>query len=214
MTALARRLPRLIGVLAAVAFIALITYGVVTQAPDTGIDDRLARAETSVAPAFELSVLQAGQLGRPLSRRLRGALTDGRVSLAELRGSPVVLNFWASWCLPCQEEAGLLERAWRRNRRGGVLFVGLDMQDVRSDAREFLSRFDITYLNVRDKGNDVARRYGVTGLPETFFITARGDVVSHVIGVISPEQLAAGIKAAREGRVLRTDEGGDRRPLR
>ena len=200
--------------LVAIAFVALLAYGVLTQAPDTGIDDSLARAEKPAAPDFELPVLLGGEPGPALAARLRPAMADGRIALRELQGTPLVLNFWASWCIPCQEEAPLLERTWRRSRRDGVLFLGLNMQDASSDSRAFISRFDLTYLNVKDKGNDVAREYGATGLPETFFITARGEIVSHVIGVVSREQLRGGISAARTGRTMGSDTGGDRRPLR
>ena len=205
---------RIVGLLVTAGFIALLAYGVLTQAPDTTIDDRLARAEKPTAPDFDLPVLQRGRLGRVLDARLERVLADQSVTLSELQGSPIVLNFWASWCIPCQEEARLLEREWRRTRRDGVLFVGLNMQDASEDARQFLAEFDNTYLNVKDKGNDVARDYGVTGLPETFFITARGEIVGHVIGVVSVEQLRAGVEAARSGRAIETGTGGDRRPLR
>jgi cytochrome c biogenesis protein CcmG/thiol:disulfide interchange protein DsbE len=199
-------------VIAVVLFLALLAYGLATKAPDTGIDDRLDRAQAPPAPAFELPVLQRGSLGPELSAELRGALADGRIAVHELRGTPVVLNFWASWCVPCREEARLLERTWRRQRESGLLFVGLNMQDVTADARAFIREFDNSYLNVRDRSNDVARKWGVTGLPETFFLTARGRVVSHVIGVVSPRQMSEGIAAARSGRPVGSREGGDRRP--
>lgn len=195
-------------------FMALLVWGVVTKSPETGIDESLARAEAAPAPGFELPVLERGSLGPDLGARLRGALADGRIAGEELRGLPVVLNFWASWCVPCRVEARLLERTWRRRRERGVLFVGLNMQDVTEDARDFIREFDVTYLNVRDRSNGVARRWGVTGLPETFFLTARGEVVGHVIGVISQRRLSEGIAAARSGRPAGTREGGDRRPTR
>ena len=210
----ASRAGRAVAALVAIAFIALLAYGVLTQAPDTGIDDSLARQEKPAAPGFELPVLHRGEPGQRLAARLRGPLADGEVTLGELRGSPVVLNFWASWCIPCQEEAPLLERTWRRSRRDGVLFVGLNMQDATEDARKFIAQFDNSYLNVKDKGNDVAREYGVTGLPETFFITSRGEIVGHVIGVVSEQQLREGVDAARSGRTMGPDTGGETRPLR
>lgn len=208
---IASRAGRAVAALIAIGFVVLLAYGVLTQAPDTGIDDSLARQEKPAAPGFELPVLHRGAR---LAARLRGPMADGNVALDELRGRPVVLNFWASWCIPCQEEAPLLERAWRRSRRDGVLFVGLNMQDATEDARKFIAQFDNSYLNIKDKGNDVAREYGVTGLPETFFITGRGEIVGHVIGVVSEQQLRAGIDAARAGRTMGPDTGGETRPLR
>jgi cytochrome c biogenesis protein CcmG/thiol:disulfide interchange protein DsbE len=95
-----------------------------------------------------------------------------------------------------------------------VLFLGLNMQDLSGDAREFLDEFSITYPTIREPSNEVARGYGATGIPETYFISARGRVVSHVVGVISPEQMEAGIRAAVSDRTAGTEEGGDIRPQR
>ena len=125
-----------------------------------------------------------------------------------------MLNFWASWCVPCRTEAPLLERTWREQRERGVLFLGLNMQDATDEGRAFLREFAVSYLNVRESGNSVARRWGVTGIPETFFISPAGRVVGHVIGAVSREQLAAGIAAARAGRPQAARQGGDRRRTR
>jgi cytochrome c biogenesis protein CcmG, thiol:disulfide interchange protein DsbE len=203
---------RWLGALAAAGFVGLLLYGVTAQAPDRTIDDALARAEGVDAPGFELDVLQRGRAPAPLASVVERAAADGRLALAELRGTPVVLNFWASWCDPCRAEAPVLERGWREAGRQGVLFLGLDMQDARDDAREFLREFSITYPNVREAGDETSRRYGMTGIPETFFISARGQVVGHVIGAISSGQLRSGVAAARSGRPAQASEGGDRQP--
>lgn len=196
-------------------FVAMLGYGVLSNAPDGSIDESLARAEAIEAPSFRLDVLEPGSLGPRLGPELAPALDDGQVGSEELHGRPYVLNFWASWCIPCREEAPLLQDAWRRAReRGDVLVVGLNMQDLTEDARDFLRDFDIDYLNIRDPSNDVARRFGLTGVPETLFISAEGDIVGHVVGVVSSEQLGAGMQAAVAGRPRQTQEGGDRRPTR
>lgn len=205
----------LFGALPAIAlFMALLTYGLVTKAPSAGIDQSLADGRPAQAPGFELPVLQRGELGSQLGRALRPALADGRIDLQELRGQRVMLNFWASWCAPCREEAPLLEKSWLRAREQGVVFLGLNMQDIRGDARAFMRRYRNTYLNVRDPSNKVARQWGLTGIPETFFITPRGRVVGHVIGVISEEQMLAGVAATRSGRPIGSSQGGDRKPTR
>jgi cytochrome c biogenesis protein CcmG/thiol:disulfide interchange protein DsbE len=198
--------------LAAAAFVGLLVYGVTAQAPDRTIDDALARADAVDAPGFELDVLQRGRAPAPLASVVDRAARDGRIALAELRDTPVVLNFWASWCDPCRAEAPLLERGWREAGRQGVLFLGLDMQDASDDARKFLREFSITYPNVREAGDETSRRYGMTGIPETFFISAHGQVVGHVIGALSPEQLRQGVAAARTGRPSQARQGGDRQP--
>lgn len=194
--------------------LALLVYGLIARSPDTSIDDALARADTLPAPSYRLAVLRPGALGARLEPLLKPVLSDGRVSDRELRGTPYVLNFWASWCVPCREEAPRLERAWRAARPTGTLFVGLDMQDITEDAEHFMDTFEIDYLNIRDPANDIARKYGVTGVPETFFISASGNVAGHVIGVVTPAQLRQGIAAARAGRPRPAREGGARKPVR
>ena len=199
----------------AVALLALLIYGVTAQSPNATIDDSLSRGRPLTAPAFRLDVLQAGSLGRALAPKLTSVLARRSVALGELRGTPVVLNFWASWCVPCQEEAPTLERAWRTQARPrGALFLGLDIQDVTTDARSFMRHYAIDYPNIRDPTDAVARTYGATGVPETFFIGASGQIVGHVIGASSATQLTAGIAAASAGRVQHARHGGEQRPLR
>jgi cytochrome c biogenesis protein CcmG/thiol:disulfide interchange protein DsbE len=201
-------------VIVPVAFVALLIYGVTAQSPSSTIDDSLSRDRSPPAPAFRLAVLQAGSLGQVLAPKLAGTTAQRSLGLADLRGKPVVLNFWASWCTPCQEEAYTLEQAWRGlGHPGSVLFLGLDMQDVTTDARTFLRHYSIDYPNVRDPSDEVARSYAATGVPETFFISAKGRIVGHIIGASSTAQLAAGIAAARSGQVQGADQGGNQLPL-
>ena len=94
------------------------------------------------------------------------------------------------------------------------LFLGLDVQDAREDARDFISQFGLTFPHVRDPGNDTQRAWGVTGLPETYFIAADGSVVGHVIGTVDDRQLRDGIAAARSGRPAGADQGGEQRPVK
>jgi cytochrome c biogenesis protein CcmG/thiol:disulfide interchange protein DsbE len=207
------RLP-VIAVLSLIAaLLALLVYGLTASSPDDSIDSRLTELRAADAPAFELPVLQRGSLG-PLTDELRPALADDRLALDELRGTPVVLNFWASWCPPCRSEAPLLERAWRSMRGQGVVMLGLNMQDLTGDARDFMHEFRVSYPNVRDQSDAVAIDWGVTALPETFFIDGRGRIVGHVIGAVSDSQLRAGVSAARSGRPVGARSGGDRRPTR
>jgi cytochrome c biogenesis protein CcmG/thiol:disulfide interchange protein DsbE len=209
-----RRLPRLVAIAAIALFLALLAYGLSTNAPDDTIDQRLADDRSAATPGFSLEVLEEGRLPRSLTRTVGLAFRDGELALEELWGTPLVLNFWASWCDPCQEEAPLLNRGWERWGKRGVLFLGLDMQDIRSDARDFLREFRVTYPTIRDPGKDVSRRYGATGIPETYFISAGSRVVGHVVGVVSAGQLESGIAAARAGRPAGAQTGGARRPTR
>ena len=207
----ARRALRIAGVLAAVAFVALLAYGLTTKATNSTIDDALSRGESVAAPGFTLSALAEG---RDAGDAWAKAASDGDVSLSELRGTPLVLNFWASWCDPCRAEAKVLEKAWKQQSGNDVLFLGLDAQDAREDARDFISQFGLTFPHVRDPGNDTQRAWGVTGLPETYFIAADGSVVGHVIGTVDDDQLRDGIEAARSGRPAGADQGGEQRPVK
>jgi cytochrome c biogenesis protein CcmG/thiol:disulfide interchange protein DsbE len=203
-----RWIARGVAVAVAVAFVALLAFGLATKSSNTRIDDALAGGRPVAAPGFSLAVLQPGDARDP---RLVRALADGRLSLGELRGLPVVLNFWASWCVPCREESPELQREWTAQRARGVVFLGLDMQDITDDAHAFIREFRLTYPMVREGSNDTARRYGTTGIPETFFINRRGQVVGHVIGAASAAQLREGVAAARAGRPLGVEQGGEQR---
>jgi cytochrome c biogenesis protein CcmG/thiol:disulfide interchange protein DsbE len=123
----------------------------------------------------------------------------GKLDLVSLRGKPVVINFWASWCVPCKGEAKLLEQAWNRYKGQGVVFVGVDYTDVASDARTFMSHHGVTYPIVQDGSGRIGDKYGLTGVPETYFVDRNGRLVgTHIVGTIT-NQVAAfdrGIQAA------------------
>jgi cytochrome c biogenesis protein CcmG/thiol:disulfide interchange protein DsbE len=110
----------------------------------------------------------------------------GKLSLASLRGKVVVLNFWASWCVPCKQEARDLEAAYRRWHGHGVVVLGVDSEDYAGDGRSFAHRYGLTYPLVHDPGTSVKQRYGVSGYPESYFIDRRGKVVHYVIGPLTP----------------------------
>ncbi|MDQ3751774.1 MAG: TlpA family protein disulfide reductase [Actinomycetota bacterium] len=100
---------------------------------------------------------------------------DGKVSGKSLAGSPVVINFWASWCLPCREEAPLLERAWRTYRDEGLVVIGVNARDSAADAKGFVREFDITYPVIVDDDLDLMHKMsGIVGWPQTFFVKRDG----------------------------------------
>lgn len=128
---------------------------------------------------------------------------DRKLSLASLRGKAVVINFFQSYCEPCQAESKALEAAYHRYRGDGVVFVGVDYNDLVSDARRFVSKHDVTYPVVRDPNGAVATKYGITGTPETFFVDRQGRLVgAHIEGPIDAKQnrslFAASIGVAKQ----------------
>ena len=124
---------------------------------------------------------------------------DGELQLASLRGKVVVLNTWASWCVPCKEEAPFLEQVWRSNRDRGVVVLGLDAKDFRADARRFADRYGLTFPLVYDGPGDAIDEYGVTGFPETFVIDREGRVVRAFVGAVNGEEERAELRTAIEG---------------
>jgi cytochrome c biogenesis protein CcmG/thiol:disulfide interchange protein DsbE len=152
------------------------------------------------APAFSLDVLELGTPSDRVQPLIERAGRDGRITLDELRGTPVVLNFWASWCEYCRNETPMLETRWKRAAADGVLVLGVDVDDDSGDARDFLSEYGVTYPTVSDAGDATADRYRATGLPATYFIDAHGDLVDQFIGELGADDLEAGIRAAQTGR--------------
>jgi cytochrome c biogenesis protein CcmG/thiol:disulfide interchange protein DsbE len=162
------------------ALLVLLAWRVVTN-DGNGLAAAVASGHAPAAPDFELS-------------RLDG---DGTLRLSSLRGKVVLLNFWASWCIPCKEEAPRLEAAWRRWRGRAVVVVGVDTHDFSSDARGFMHRFGVTYLNVHDGPGETADRYGGSGFPETWFVSKEGRlVVEHVNGPLAPDQIDRDLRLA------------------
>ena len=169
-----------------VSLLALLVWKVAFASSGAGLVAAIKRGDKPVAPAFDLPVIWDRPGAWP--KRARSALADGRVSLTELAGTPVVLNFWASWCIPCKEEAPYLAAAARAYRRD-LAFLGLDIQDLTPDARRFLDKLDVPYPSVRDGSARSYRAYGLTGVPETYYIDGRGRIVAHAIGAVSRREL-------------------------
>jgi cytochrome c biogenesis protein CcmG/thiol:disulfide interchange protein DsbE len=113
---------------------------------------------------------------------------DGQViNSEELRGQGIVLNFWASWCDPCREEAAMLEATWKREQGNGIVFLGLDYLDQEPAALAYMEEFGVTYPSGPDLQSNAARRYGIKGVPETFFINPEGAITEIVIGPITSQ---------------------------
>jgi cytochrome c biogenesis protein CcmG/thiol:disulfide interchange protein DsbE len=152
----------------AVGFVGLLTFGLLRSGGTPGIGD--------TAPDFT-------------AERLNG---NGTLSLGELRGRPVLLNFWASWCVPCEDEGPMLRAGFERYGNQ-VHFVGVDIRDARGDAKEFVRRHGLDYEHVRDERLQIYDDYGLTGQPETFLIDAKGTIVQHISGPLLSEDDLVGL---------------------
>jgi cytochrome c biogenesis protein CcmG/thiol:disulfide interchange protein DsbE len=119
-----------------------------------------------------------------------------RRALRDFRGRPVMLNFWASWCVPCRDEAPDLAATSRRYENSEMVMIGINTQDLMPDATAFIDRHDIGYLNLRDSEGKVTTLYGVRAFPETFFISREGIILEHIFGPMSSPELRSKIERA------------------
>jgi len=174
---------RVVRVVVAVAVLSLLGLLVwdLAHGNGPGVAQKVDKGKVVAAPALNLPRLDA----------------DGHLSLAALRGKVVVVNFWESYCVPCKQEArgvAATARAWKDK---GVVFVGVNAFDTKSAARAYLKRYGVDYANIRDGVGTTFGRWGVTGVPETFFVDRRGRVVPpHITGPASRAALEQGIRQA------------------
>lgn len=170
-----------LGAVAVLAVIAILIVGLANQGVGTSISDALDAGERPDAPPVELPVLFAGDGVGPVG---------AEITLDDLKGRTVVLNFWASWCTPCRDEAPLLEAIAQDYRGRDVVVLGIDTQDLSDNALGFIRQLGLTYPSLRDGTDGAQRDYQVTGLPETFILDNQGRIAHHHIGpVTTPEQL-------------------------
>lgn len=164
------------------AFVALGIVAVFVGFVAWGLSSRSAAQPTSgPAPDFSL----------PLFEGYDGGLGQSTFTLSEMRGRVVLINFFASWCIPCEEEAPELEAAYRAYKDRGVIFLGIAWADNDADAMNYLKRFNITYANGPDRGTKIGPKYHITGVPETFIIDQKGNVVFFKPSPITQPELGA-----------------------
>lgn len=156
-------------VVIAIGFVAFLAIGMKRAATDRPDD---------VAPDFEMQFFNGYEW--------QDAPT---AQLSDFKGSPVVLNFWASWCVECKIEADLLEDTWQAYRDDGVVFLGVAYIDVEPKSLEYLEEYNITYPNAPDLRSTISSKYDITGVPETFFIDKEGKVVHIQLGPVNETML-------------------------
>lgn len=155
-----------IALLAVLALVGLLVFGLVSKG-SSGV------AVGDPAPDSPLPQLEGG----------------GEGSLAEHRGQWVLVNFWASWCVPCKAEAPALEKFQRQHGGGEFTVLGIDTRDLSSDGRGFAERYGLSYPQLRDGDGAAAHDYGTTGVPESYLVDPRGVVRLHAVGPVDEEYL-------------------------
>ena len=165
-----------LGLLAAVVMVAAILWRGLNQNPNAApmaLQDRAANN-------FNVLLLQGKEhLKTPKEN----------ISLSDFLGKPLILNFWASWCVSCREEARLMESYWKKYGPQGVQMVGIAIQDTPIAALEFAKGFGKTYILGLDEDGKAGIDYGITGVPETFFIDAKGLIRHKEAAPLTPELL-------------------------
>lgn len=178
-----RPLPILISLVGA-CLIGLLIYGISTQSANRSLDNQIHEGHHPSAPdaAAALPLLGA----------------KGVSSLATMRGKVVLLNFWASWCVPCEAEAPLLERNQGTLKRDGGTVLGITYLDASPDSEAFVRRYRLTYPNLRDNDNGgFAHAYGTNQLPESFIVDRSGHIVAIARGEIEQPFIDKAIALAR-----------------
>jgi cytochrome c biogenesis protein CcmG/thiol:disulfide interchange protein DsbE len=164
----------------------------------TSVDARTILLIVGVTLLLGLIFVFAWGLRPRESTQLRGAaappfvlttFAGEEVALADLKGQPVIINFWASWCVECYKEATLLEQAYQDYKDKGIVFLGVDYLDTDKEALAYMEKYGITYPSGPDIASQIARAYRITGVPETFFIDRQGQIAHIQVGPIEKPQL-------------------------
>ena len=148
------------------------------------------------------TVVRSPLIGKPAPAFALPSLDGGLVRSDQLGGDVLVVNFWASWCVPCREEAPHLEAFSQRWSEQGVRVVGIVYNDTEGRARAFRDEFGLTYPQVMDPDGRAAIDFGVFGVPETFVIDARGVVMAKLVGAVGPRTLDDVLARIEGGEVV------------
>jgi cytochrome c biogenesis protein CcmG, thiol:disulfide interchange protein DsbE len=166
------------------ALVALLAYGLASRGEDTSIDTKLAKGERPQAPSATLPVL----------------FGSGTSSLDAYRGKVVLLNYWASWCVPCRQEAPLLQRWQPAMQAKGGTVLGIDVNDISDNGKAFARKFKLTYPLLRDGNAHSQSAYGVLAYPESFLIDRQGRIRAAARGPVDERFMRTKVMPVLEER--------------
>ena len=147
------------------------------------------------------------RVGKPAPDIVLMTFDGSEFTLSEHWGSPIVLNFWASWCLPCRDEAPAFRALWHTWQEEGLIVVGVNSQDGFDDAEAFIREFDVPYVNVIDADGKASIDYGVVGLPVTLFIGKDGIVKHRYVGALKADVVTPWIESMVAARTVEVSSG-------
>jgi cytochrome c biogenesis protein CcmG/thiol:disulfide interchange protein DsbE len=156
-----------------VIFIGFLAWGLFTR--------NETQPTSGPAPTFTLTLYDG----------YHGNVDKSTIGLADLRGKVVLINFWASWCIPCTDEAPDLQAAYEQYKDRGVVFLGIDWLDNEADARNYLKKFGITFANGPDLQTKIGPMYRISGVPETYILDQQGNLQFTKISPVTQAELAS-----------------------
>jgi cytochrome c biogenesis protein CcmG/thiol:disulfide interchange protein DsbE len=177
-----RRLVPILVSLAGAALIGLLIYGISKPASSRTLDEKVAKGEQPPAPEAD--------------RQLPVLAGHGTNSLASYRGKVLLVNIWASWCIPCQAEAPKLEATQKTLAAHGGTVLGITYEDAVPDSKGFVREYHLTYPDLRDNDGEFARAYGTIAVPESFLVNREGNIVAISRGEVGPGFLEKAVKLA------------------
>lgn len=153
-----------------------------------------AKAETEEVGAIQQEPMSPPRLGNPAANFTLSDLAGNTVSLADLKGQPVILNFWATWCGPCEAEMPEINKAYLKHKEEGLVVLAINLAEHPDTVKSFVNYYDLAFTILLDRDKAVGKLYGARALPTTYFVDRSGTIVHTYYGQMDEEALAIGLQ--------------------